>query len=236
MRSRQHGMLLVAATSIGLSVLAAVMAFPGGAQAVRETPRLLALDQAQQGFGEVSPGDVRDCCFRLRNATDAPLRIVNVLPQCDCTDCTLSKWELAPDEVTELSATWRIGARRGPARTSVMVIALPSSGGEAQTVQLDITATVTPTFSYAPESLSFDSSKPATAKVLFSPGKEPVRITDCYASKRAFTATILDDRTVEVTFDPEEYYAEARSAELTVVTDNARERKCIIPLVVRSSL
>lgn len=82
----------------------------------------LRVDRPRHAFGEVPPGTPVSTVFVLSNAGDAPVRILKVLPSCECTKAALDARELKPGARALLQVTFEPTKERGPVERSVLLV------------------------------------------------------------------------------------------------------------------
>jgi hypothetical protein len=142
------GLIACAGTSLGLAVFCAFQSVP------RQTVDL-AVTPLTRDFGKVFQKARLHADFQLSNRSRAPIKIAEVLKDCDCTDVKIRGRDLAPGQSTTISATWNTGTRRGRSGTQLVVLYTNPMGGSPRTLRIPMGADVIPDVTYFPSELDF---------------------------------------------------------------------------------
>lgn len=105
--------------ALGLLGAAALLACgPAPMPGQGDTPRLV-VEPARFDFGDARPGSELTRRFRMKNAGDAPLRILGISASCDCVVSRPDTDVIAPGEATDLRVTLHTGSDVGPVERTV---------------------------------------------------------------------------------------------------------------------
>lgn len=80
-----------------LAALLVLLVGVGCASASAGTPKAV-VEESEYNFGEHEPGPVLEHTFEIKNAGDAPLKILAIRPQCGCTEIGDTPAVIAPQE------------------------------------------------------------------------------------------------------------------------------------------
>lgn len=100
---------------------------------------------------------------KIRNVTDAPLRIVRAVANCTCTKPNWPSEVIAPGATAETEITMTPGVQQGVKLVKVVSFEIEGGGIETYTVQGDVGLflTLEPEFLKAPATVDEDSSAPS---------------------------------------------------------------------------
>jgi hypothetical protein len=193
----------------------------------------LSAEPAVKDFGEIPQG-IYDAEFKLVNNASAPIKIKEIIKNCDCADISMSSGEVLPTESVLLNCKWNTRGRRGPTATDLAVLYIKEGAAQSAFLRLRLQAKVTPDFWYSPEELKFTKNAPATLSVRFRPGQvSQLSLLKAYTNHRAFQATLRAEAPeVAVAFNPELWSGDRKAMELVVETSSRNEPTCRIPLLV----
>jgi len=195
-----------------------------------------------QDIGQVRQGTSTEVRYSLKNASQKPLKIVEVSTTCGCTTASLSKKELEPDEIAILVLRYNSGTYRG----SVKVLAHVLYGELNQEANkrwksfiVGASGKIDPDFKIQPEKLIYDDCKQLSKRISVSPHYDKnLEVTKVSCDKRFFSARLLASNQqenlfqIEVVFDPSEYYPDAGPAHLSISTNSKVQSIALIPIEV----
>lgn len=84
--------------------------------------------------GEVAKGTVIEHTFSMKNVGDYPLIIYEVIPDCTCTDCSISHKVIMPDEQTDITAKVDTGTKNGVFIVNIIIRANSQEGAHRLTL------------------------------------------------------------------------------------------------------
>ncbi len=234
--------ILAGAACAGASLACAVMAWQGV-----ETVKGFQVDAEIKDAGILKQQEEKDVIFRLFNATEATVEIVQISTSCTCTGAEVAARDLRPGESTALTARLRVGSLRGRVAALVNVLYRVGDAQELERLPLTIMVTVEPHYAVTPEEVVFehggevrkDSSR--EADITIAPNSEPaVRILKAYSTHPAIrVASINPDAatgssTIHLVFDASRCIAPSVKAEIIVHTDSKMEPIHRVPVRVVS--
>ena len=188
-------------------------------------------------FGKALQNTTLNARFTLTNRHDFPVKIHEVITNCDCVETTCSTYRLAPGAQAVVATSWDTRTRHGRSQTEIIVKFSSAAGGPPAYHYLTLEADVEADFNVDPLRLRFDSGTDDRLDVAFSPARDPgFRISRAYSTHSAFQADLLDDQLrVSVHFDPSRWRGDGDSASLVVETNSKAEPTFRVPLVVAKS-
>ena len=83
---------------------------------------VIHFDTLHHDFGRITPDRKVAAKYRVTNTGNAILSITQVRPSCGCTYTMLGKWSLAPNESTEIEATFDPKGLKGGVMKSIEVV------------------------------------------------------------------------------------------------------------------
>jgi hypothetical protein len=207
-------------------------------------------DAEVKDVGVLKQQEERDVVFRLFNATEAPVEIVQVSTSCTCTRAAVAARNLRPGESTELTARLSAGTRRGQMNALVNVLYRVGKAQSVERLPLRISATVEPHYTVVPEDIVFEQGRDGKkdtgqeANVIIVPNSgSPVRILKAYSTHPAVQVemitrdtvdTVTGGTTIHLIFDPTRCIAPSVKAEIIVQTDSKMEPIHRVPVRVVS--
>lgn len=207
----------------------------------QSTPDFSAFDispGAIQEFGTVRQAAEVDVLYELTNSLSVPLAILDVGTSCGCTSSQISRKDIGPGESAALTLTYKSGQSRGEVRVHAIVVYQCDNEASPRSMALRATGDIDPDYGIEPEQLNFSSTEPSSLTVALWPRHIPsLNIAKAMCDKRFFSARIIDadssgKQLVEVSFNPEGFYADAGPAHLVIHTDSNRQPIARIPLKV----
>lgn len=123
---------------------------------------LLLLREVEHDFGEIEDTGRIEHTFELRNAGDAPLRIVRLKPSCTCTLVALPAHPLGPGETLPLKVSLELKGLQGPVRKSIL---LESNDPQRRRTFLWLSGRVRRELYLEPAALNFGVTGTATSLV-----------------------------------------------------------------------
>ena len=221
--------LLLAGVAMFASVVCAYLARPPVQGGLVATKPVLDL-------GELSQGQTVAAEFELVNRSSGPVKILDVVKTCTCTQVEISRYLLEPQEGMVLATRWKTGASRGKTGANIGVV-YTQADGPAQFLNLGLEANVVPDILFEPAEVIFEGNHKGSRVVTFSPGRRPdVSLVRAACTQPAFNAKILPGGSrVEVSFNPSLWPAEEPSVDLEVETTSPNERVCRVAVrIVRA--
>jgi hypothetical protein len=218
---------------------AAVMALLGSLYLVglAETgdEHTLVATEPDYDCGELRQGDVAEVGFTLVNRAPRPVTIRYVSKGCACSEVTMQRRSLAPNERSEVHARWHVGGRRGKTRADI-TIAYVEGDGQLELLPLSMRATVKPDLEYGPDKIVFDGHARGQWQIKFGAATERAgKVSRVYATHEAFSASLSPDGTsVTVAFDPKLWSDGLSEPSPVVETTHPHEREIRIPIVTES--
>ncbi len=188
-------------------------------------PRGLEAMAPDYDFGQLGQGEKVAATFEVVNHHDRPITIVDYLKSCDCASVSHDKAELGLGEKTTIRALWKIGSRRGQARTQIWVVYQVVGEEFPHRTALQLKATVKPDIEMSATRLVFQSNTAAKQVVSFTHGRMATfELRKAYVTQSAFDARLLpESNQVEVSFDPRQWPTDGTQAYLRVETDSPNE-------------
>jgi hypothetical protein len=194
---------------------------------------------AFQRLDSVRQGEKSDVVYWMRNRTAVPVRIISVDTSCACSRFTLPKHTLAPGQRVPLRLEFSTAARRGTLSIRGVIAHTRDGEKQARSTPFGLDVGIDPDYVVDPPALAFGHGRPPMQRVCISPRHvSRVDIIKATCNLRFFKVTVLPEDTVnnrqfvEVIFLPNEYYADAGFAWLTVLTDCERQPTLRVPLDV----
>jgi len=223
--------VLAGVTCAAASVACTVAAWKG-----TEEIKSFRADAEVKDVGVLKQQDEKDVLFRLFNATETPVEIVQLSTSCTCTRVEVATRNLGPGESTELTARLSVHSLRGSVVALVNVLYRVGNAQELERLPLTITAMVEPHYKVTPEAIVFeleengkrDSSREAS--ILITPTNGPVvKILKAYSTHPAFrveTSNMVTETgttTIRLVFDPSRCIAPSVKTEIVLNTDSKME-------------
>ncbi len=119
------------------------------------SPRII-FENKKFDFGKILEGDSAVCLFHFRNMGDSILHIKDIRPTCGCTIVESVKRTYKPHEKGIIKATFHSSGRRGEIKKFIRVL---TNDSERRIVRLEITGSVTKTWSLEPGKVDFREIK-----------------------------------------------------------------------------
>jgi hypothetical protein len=236
-----------APVGMGLTCAVASIACAVAAWHASEPIKAFRADTELKDLGSLQQQEERDVVFRLINATEAPVEILQISTSCTCTRAEAVTRNLRPGESTDLTARLRIGSLRGRVAALVNVLYRVGDAQGLERLPLTITGTVEPHYTVTPEVIVFErggdgqSDSIREASIIIAPTSEPVvRILKAYSTHPAFRVeTSSLDRetgatTLRLVFDPSRCIAPSVKGEIVLDTDSKMEPIHRVPVRVVS--
>jgi hypothetical protein len=98
---------------------------------------VLHVDRPVLDLGALTPLSSRQLQFQVENTGDAPLRILDIQPDCGCTTCTIGTRVLLPGDTTLLAVHLDAGPAEGPFQKHI-TLTTNAAGGATGTATLDL--------------------------------------------------------------------------------------------------
>jgi hypothetical protein len=186
-------------------------------------------------FGDI-PQDVVSGNFKLVNRTGKPVRIIQIVESCNCSEIVIPDRDIVPDETVSMPFKWNSSGVRGEKGSKFTVFYAEEERIGLRSLVLYVKGNVLPKFDLVPATLEFTDGEPETKTVTLVPRDKSSDITieDVSDAMAAFRVEKLDDRTIAVTFKPDDWFPYPGDFPYIVVKTNYEgERQCDVPIRVR---
>lgn len=202
----------------------------------------LSVDEFTRDLGEMRWSESKETSFTLLNKSSSVISVESVHVGCTCTDWSLSKDKLNPNDSAELAVKFNSRQARGDVRTGVRVYYKTLQNNDYGHLYLLLTASVNPDYEFDPEEVVFTMDGTAKQKVaLRSMVGEKVRIVDAKSSRDWLSVHVLSGRdgrddAMEIAFVPDEWPHGDCFAEVNIETDNPRQARFRLPVRIISEM
>lgn len=233
------GLPSIAVACLALSGLFAVNGLRSPLPPERPRPILVAEGPIHE-FGSATQGTTIQAGFAVRNQSDLPVTILDVIPSCSCTVGTLARRNLAPGESVDVAAEFGVGAARGRVDSMISLMYRAGQSQEHAFLELVLRGYVVPDVQASPVSLDFDADGTRELTMRFAPSEHMpnVKVLDVHSSHRALEVGRLESVagggwTVVVQFHSENWTQPTDEIGLVVRTSSQWEPYFRVPARVR---
>ena len=154
-------------------------------------------------LGRMKEGRI-DVKVRLVNTTAQPLKLHSVERSCRCTDVSIPKKVLPPEESIECTCVWNTDGMRGPALTTFSVFFSEGDTVGIKNCEVLLRADVAPRIPTSVNEIRFLDEGESTIAVEFSSlANQGLTLYDAVVDANFFDVTLVNERTVSVKFSPE---------------------------------
>ena len=174
--------------------------------------------------------------FELINQAKNPVRMIQIVPSCRCTEIIVPKEEIAPDETISIKFKWDSAGVRGVQGNRLTLFYSEEGRNGLRSLELYVKGNVLPAFDFVPERIEFSDGKMETKTIKLVPHDvdSDIIIEEAAYALAAFKVEKLGDREFTVTFFPGEWVNDSeRPPSVAVKTNSERERHCAIPIFVQ---
>ena len=205
----------------------------------------LVVDNFSIDIGKIYEGDIKSGSFFIRNVSDTPVKIVNVIASCGCTKWKLDKKDIAPGDSVFLSLEFDSAGRKGklflPATINYEMINHANKDEKVLFhLPVEMIVEVIPDYECTPEEVIFDSHTYQKKQIQISPvGCGTIDLKEVVLSKPFFEVEMIasneeKNRYLEISFFPDKYEPDSGKSILKVdaITDQNKESQILIRLIV----
>ncbi|MDR2440302.1 MAG: DUF1573 domain-containing protein [Planctomycetaceae bacterium] len=188
---------------------------------------LVALN-APLDLGDI-PQDILDGTFELINKSKKPVRMVQIVQSCRCTQIEAPNKEIEPNETVKIAFKWDSSGVRGVKGSRFTVFYSEEGRVGLRSLTLFVKGNIIPLFDLVPTKLEFTVGKAETKNIKLVPYQTSSDITIEEVSNvlPAFHAEKISDREISVTFLPEEWVDDSEKVPYIVLkTNSKKERHC----------
>jgi len=196
------------------------------------------LPAAVQALGKIRQGTLRTIAYSIVNRGSEPLTISEVVASCGCTTTSITKKDIPPGETSVVTLSYDSGQSRGVVRVIAHVIYRRISMDGSESLSLEAKGEIDPDYGINPERLQFKADKKVSQRLVVWPRHtKDLGVTNVTCDKRFFAAHIAGEPTggqvsIDVTFDPSDYYRDAGPAQLSIATNSHVQPVAHVPIDV----
>jgi hypothetical protein len=194
-----------------------------------------------QDLGFIRQATAKELIFELRNRTDHPIRILDVATTCSCTTSGVSKAAIDPDHSSRLTLTYNSGHARGEIDVHALVVYQKQGDPAHHSLALAARGEIDPDIGLSAERLVFHENVAATKSLkLWARYGDELKIERVTCDKRFFKVRLLAGtesgrHTLEVAFQPTDYYPDAGPPHVVIQSNSPRQPVLMIPMEVVDS-
>jgi hypothetical protein len=176
------------------------------------------------------PQDTLDGTFELINKSKKPVRMIQIVQSCRCTQIEALNKEIEPNETVKIAFKWDSSGVRGVKGSSFTVFYSEEGKVGLRSLTLYVKGNIIPLFDLVPEKLEFTVGKTETKNIKLVPHQavnSDIVIEEVSNVLPAFHAEKISDREISVTFLPEEWIDDSEKVPyIVLLTNSKKERHC----------